>query len=77
MVMSYIPDIMYGSDLEIPLLARQTTVVFSTLTEGLRTIVESKVGELVTSNLTASGIAAMSSPLRVVLKKVWALFCVT
>ena len=50
------------------------TVVFSTSTEGLRTIVESKVGELETSNLTASGIAAMSCPLGLRLEKVWTLF---
>ena len=72
--MSYIPDILYGSDLEIPLLVLQTTVVFSTLPEGLRTIVESKVGELETSNLTASGIAVMSCPLGLILEKVWILF---
>ena len=76
MVISIIPDILYGSDLEISLLVRQTTVVFSTLPEGLRTIVESKVDELETSNLTASGIAAMSFSL-VILEKVWALFRVT
>ena len=76
MVMSYIPDILYGSDLEIPLLVRQTTVVFSTLPEGLRTIVESKLGELETSNLTASGIEVMSSPIRLCLEQVWVLFSV-